>query len=92
MEFIPESPVQIGDVVQGYITNTGTIQRIELNNSQMRARLRADEQVFEDGTPVEAIVTTVGTRSVDVELPSELQTVPRRKEREQADGGNQIQR
>jgi len=83
MMHVPESRPAIGDLVQGYITNTGSIQRIDLIHSNMRGRLSPDEIDCLDGTPVEAKVIGVGTRSLDVELIRELQEVPPlKKERE----------
>jgi hypothetical protein len=79
MNHVPEAPPAIGDLVQGYITNTGSIQRIELVNSIMRGRLNPDETDVLDGTPVEAEVMALGSRSIDVELVRELKDVPRRK-------------
>ena len=89
MYHVPEARPNIGDLVQGYITNTGSIQRIELVNSNMRGRLSPDEIEVLDGTPVEAEVIAVGNRSLDVELTRELKELPRlRKEREQGGDGD----
>ena len=66
MTYVPEELPLVGDIVQGYTTNTGTIQRIELVNSQMRGRIAADEPLFPDGTPVEGEVVGLGRRSLDV--------------------------
>ena len=78
MAFERESQPAIGDVVQGYVTNTGTIQRIEFVNSQMRGRLQPMERDFEDGTAVEAQVVGLGERSLDVDNVVELLGVPKR--------------
>lgn len=75
MAYVPEEPPAIGDLVQGYITNTGKIQRIEFVNSNMRGRLSPDEPDIENGTPVEAEVLALGARSLDVELVRELNDI-----------------
>jgi hypothetical protein len=83
IRYEPETPPKIGELVQGHIRNTGYIQRIDFVNSNMRGRLAADEDPFDDGTPVEAEVLSLGNRSVDVRIVRELSDVPRQTRSEQ---------
>ena len=73
-----ETQPGIGEIAQGFIRNTGHIQRIEFINSILLGRIDADEQDFDDGVAVEAEVVGVGRRSIDVVNVTELSGLPNR--------------
>lgn len=72
-----ETPPIVGEKAQGYIRNTGSVQRIEFVHSNFRGRVPESEPEFEDGTPVEAEITDVGRRSATVANVRILTDVPR---------------
>jgi hypothetical protein len=61
----------VGEIVHGTIINTGYLQRLEIFHSNYRGRISADQEKFVNGALVEAEVTVVGTRSLDVRILGE---------------------
>lgn len=72
LKSLPESEPTIGEIVHGRIKNTGTIQRLEIQNSYYRGRISRDHPQFPDGIAVEAKILAVSSRSLDVEVLDQI--------------------
>ena len=69
----PESEPTVGEIVHGWIKNTGHMQRLEIVRSHHRGRISSDQPQYENELTVEAEVLSMGSRSLDVRIMGSIE-------------------